>query len=219
MRRVVMLALYFLIRHSNAMALPGRFSAECSPSYATNRVYRHRQMELTPYAKGGAIRMHFGGAYYLALQEHCNLSVGLSYALGHVDLACEVGESKTSIREAYFLHYVWVPLLCRFYTSEVMIDTSIYFKLGIIPSINLPARTTAPSNSDRPAFLSKRPLGCFIVLGGGVKYDFSLTNSLVVGLSYCWDLPGVMYKKDPNNDQIDYYCHNDFFCLDICCLF
>lgn len=217
MRRVVMLALYFLIRHSSAMALPGRFSAECSPSYATNRVYS--QMQPAPYDKGGAIRIHFGGAYHLALQEHCSLSLGLFYALGHIELAREAGRSIPAIHEAYFLRYMWVPLLCRFYTSEVMIDTSIYCKLGIIPSVNLSTRATTPSHSDLPAFLTKRPLGCFILLGGGVKYDFSLTNSLAVGLSYCWDLPGVMYKKDPNNGLLDCYCHNNFVCLDLCCLF
>lgn len=217
MRRVIMLALYFSIGHSSAMALSGRFSAECSPSYATNRVYS--QMQPSPYDKGGAIRIHFGGAYHLTLQEHCSLSLGLSYALGHIALARDAGGSMPSIYEAYCLDYMWVPVLCRFYTSEVMIDTSIYFKLGIIPSINLSTRATAPSYSGQPAFLKKRPLGCFILLGGGVKYDFSLTNSLVLGLSYCWDLPGVMYKKDSNNGPTDCYCHNNFICLDLCCLF
>lgn len=217
MRRMIILALYFLIGQGSAMALPGRFSAECSPAYATNRVYS--QMHPPPYDKGGALRIHFGGAYHFALQEHCSLSVGLSYALGHIALGRDVDGAGPSTYEAYFLPYVWVPVLCRLYTSELMIDTSIYFKLGIIPSINLPVRATARSSSIRSAFLTKRPLGCFILLGGGVKYDFSLTNSLALGLSYCWDLPGVMYKKDPNNELIACYCHNNFICLDICCLF
>ena len=215
MRRIVILALYFSIGHSSAMALPGRFSAECSPSYSTNRVYS--QTQPAPYDKGGAIKIHFGGAYHLALQEHCSLSLGLSYALGHIALARDTGGSIPSIDEAYSLRYLWIPILCRFYTSEVRIDTSIYCKLGIIPSINLSTRST--SHSDGPAFLTKRPLGCFILLGGGVKYDFSLTNSLAVGISYCWDLPGVMYKKDPDNGLVDCYCDNNFVCLDLCCLF
>lgn len=219
MKRVVILALYFSIGHSSANAFPGRFSIECSPSYATNRVYS--QTKPTPYAKGGAIRMHFGGAYHLVLQEHCGLSLGLSYALGHIEYACETGASTSPIYEAYLLRHMWVPILCRFYTSEVVIDTSMYFKLGIIPSIHLPARAAAPSSlSNCSTCLKQRPLGCFILLGGGVKYDFSLTNSLAFGLSYCWDLPGVMYaKKDPNNRPVNWYCHNNFFCLDLCCLF
>ncbi|WP_250238136.1 hypothetical protein [Cardinium endosymbiont of Oedothorax gibbosus] len=200
------------------MALPGRFSVECSPSYATNRMYSH-QMQPPPYDQGGAIRIHFGGAYHFVLQEHCSLSLGLSYAFGRIALAREAGESVSAIDEAYVLDYVWVPVLCRLYTSEVMIDTSIYCKLGIIPSIHLPLRATAPLHSGAPPFLTKRPLGCFILLGGGIKYDFSLTNSLFVGLSYCWDVPGVMYKKDPNNDSMNCYCHNNFVCLDLCCLF
>ncbi|WP_419241866.1 hypothetical protein [Cardinium endosymbiont of Nabis limbatus] len=207
----------FSIGHGIAMALPGRFSAECSPSYATNRVYS--QMQPTPYDKGGAVRIHFGAAYHLALQEHCSLSLGLSYALGHIGLARDAVELTSSVDEAYFLRYVWVPVLCRFYTSEVMLDTSIYFKLGIIPSINLPSRVTLPSQSGAPAFLTKRPLGCFILLGGGVRYDFSPTNSLALGLSYCWDVPGVMYKKGSNNGRIDCYCHNNFVCLDLCVYF
>ncbi|MCT4696843.1 MAG: hypothetical protein V3581_00720 [Candidatus Cardinium sp.] len=214
MKRVLWLALYFSIGYSHAMAWSGRFSAECAPAYTTNRVYSH--MQSPPYATGGAIRMHFGGAYHLALQEHCSVSLGLSYALGHIALTHATAGSAP-IHEAYSLNYIWIPCLCRFYTSEVKIDTSIYCKLGIIPSIHLPARAT--SHLDGPAFLTKRPLGCFILLGGGVKYDFSPTNSLALGISYCWDLPGVMYKKDPNNGPIDCYCHNNFICLDICCLF
>lgn len=217
MRRIVILVLYVSTGYSSAMALPSRFSAECSPSYATNRVYS--QMQPLPYDKGGAIRMHFGGAYHFARQEYCSLSVGLSYALGHIALAREASESESFIYEAYFLRYVWVPFLCRFYTSEVMIDTSIYVKLGVIPSIHLTARSTASSHSGEAAFLRERLLGCFILLGGGVRYDFSLTNSLVVGLSYCWDLPGVMYKKSSDNNSTVCYCHNNFFCLDLCCLF
>lgn len=211
MRRIVILALLFSISHGSAIALTGRFSAECSPAYVTNRVYS--SMQPPPYNKGGVIRLHFGAAYHFALQEHCGLSVGLSYALGHIELDRQADASGPFIQEAYALPYIWLPVLCRFYTSEIMIDTSIYVKLGVIPSINLPSRSTVRKTT----FLTKRPLGCFILLGGGVKYDFSLTNSLAVGMSYCWDLPGVMFKQESNNHGT--YCHNNFVCLDLSCLF
>ncbi len=218
MRRIIILALYFLIGHGSAMAFSGRFGVECCPSYATNAVY-YNQTQPTPNHTGGAIRMHFGGAYHLTLQEHSALSAGLSYALGHIELTHDATECISSINEVYFLRYVWLPILFRFYTSEVMIDTAVYFKLGIIPSINLSTRPTKLHHSGSLAFLKKRPLGCFIVLGGGIKYDFSLTNSLALGLSYCWDLPGVMYRKNSNDNRINCFCHNNFICLDICCLF
>lgn len=212
MRRMVILALYFSMGLSSAMALPGRFSAECSPSYVTNRMY----VKPSPCTKGH-LGLQFGGAYHFVLQEYVSLSVGISYVLSHVEWTRAPSASVSSIDDgAYALRYVWVPFLCRFYTSEVMIDTSIYCKLGLIPSINLPRRSTVPSDSGKVACLTQRPLGCFILLGGGVKYDFSLTNSLVVGLSYCWDVPGVMYKKD-SNDPI--YLHNNFVFLDLCFLF
>lgn len=217
MRKVVILALYFSIGYSRVMALPSRYSVEMSPSYTTNRVYS--QMQPLPYNKGGAVRFHFGSAYHLALKEHGSLSLGLSYALGHIALTRDADESMPFIHEAYFLRYVWMPVLFRLYTSEVMIDTTIYFKLGILPSIQLTPRVTASSHSNRPPFLIKRLLGCFILLGGGVKYDFSLTNSLALGVSYCWDLPGVMYKKNTDNGSTDCYVHNNFVCLDLCLLF
>lgn len=218
MKKILILSLYCLIGHHNAMALPGRFSVGCAPCYVMNRVYS--QMKPVPYDKGGALRLHFGGAYNLILQQYCSLGLGLSYALGYLDLVRD--ESVTppsSVYEAYALHYLWLPILCRFYTSEVMIDTTIYFKLGMMPSLNLSTRPTVRSDPSQPPFLTLRPLTCFVVLGGGIKYDFSLTNSLTVGVSYCWDVAGVMHKKNANNTLTDCYCHNDFFCLDVGCLF
>ncbi len=213
MRRILILALYFAMGHNSAMAFSGRFSAELSPSYATNRLYNRIKPVL--YDKGGAMALHFGCAYHLVLQEHCNLSLGLSYALSRMQVARDATDSLSCIDEGYSLHYLWIPVLCRFYTSEVMLDTSIYFKLGVIPSINLPSRPITPADSGSSAVLTKRPFGFFILLGGGVKYDFSLTNSLVLSLSYCWDVPGIMYTKDTNNC----YCYNNFVCVDLCFLF
>ncbi|MGI2261754.1 hypothetical protein ACRRVA_00265 [Candidatus Cardinium hertigii] len=215
MRRMVILALYFSMGLSSAIALPGRFSAECSPSCAINRVYSRMKPPLC--TKGNPIRLHFGGAYHFLLQEYVSLSVGISYALSHMEWTRTASASAPSIHEAYSVRYLWVPFLCRFYTSEVMIDTSIYCKLGLIPSIHLPRRSTALSHSGKAAFLTQRPLGCFILLGSGVKYDFSLTNSLVVGLSYCWDVSGVMYREDSNDGST--YLHNNFVFLDFCFLF
>jgi len=215
MRRMVILALYFSMGLSSAIALPGRFSAECSPSCVINKVYNRMKTPL--YTKGNPIRLHFGGAYHFLLQEYVSLSVGISYVLSHVEWTRAATASVSSIYDSYFLGYLWVPFLCRFYTSEVMIDTSIYCKLGLIPSIPLSRRSTAPSHSDKAAFLTQRVLGCFILLGSGVKYDFSLTTSLAIGLSYCWDVSGVMYREDSNDGSA--YLHNNFFCLDFCFLF
>ncbi|MGI2298764.1 hypothetical protein ACRRVB_03145 [Candidatus Cardinium hertigii] len=206
---MVILALYFSMGLSNAIALPGRFSAELSPSYTINRVYSRMNPPLD--TKGNSLSLHFGGAYHFVLQEYVGLSVGISYVLSHMEW------TRAASYRACSLRYLWIPCLCRFYTSEVMIDTSIYCKLGLIPSIHLPRRFDPQSDSDKAAVLTQRPLGCFILLGGGLKYDFSLTNSLAIGLSYCWDVPGVMYKKDSNDGST--YLHNNFFCLDLCFLF
>lgn len=214
MKKVFFLVLYFFARHP-AMALPGRFSVQCAPAISINEVYSRKEPVIRD--KGAALRMHFGIAYNFALQEHCDLATGLTFSFGHIGLIRTGDTAIPSINEEHLLKSLWVPIELKLYTSEMMIDTSIYFKLGVIPSIHLPSRPTSQLKPGQVSFITIRPLSCLILFGMGSKYDFSLTNSLCLGLSYYWDFTGIMYKDDPNSGGV--YGHNNFVCLDISFLF
>ncbi|ROT47451.1 hypothetical protein [Candidatus Cardinium hertigii] len=210
-----MLAWGFLIGSYTAMA-SARFSVELSPSFSINRIYCPDKPPICD--KGGSVKIHLGAAYHFTLQEHCSLSTGLSYALGHIGWTRSASASTLAIDEEHFLQSIWAPILCRFYTSEIMIDTSIYCKLGLVPAIYLPTRPIVKLHPGGDTVLKMRPFSCLILCGMGIKYDFSLTNSLAVGLSYCWDVLGAgIIKVTSNNSAI--YCHNHFACFDICVLF
>ncbi|WP_165941865.1 outer membrane beta-barrel protein [Cardinium endosymbiont of Culicoides punctatus] len=197
------------------MASSGRFSAHCSPAISINTVYSQREPVIQ--SKGSAPRIHFGAAYNFFLQEHCDLTTGLSFSFGHISLVRTADTADLDIDEQYLLKSIWLPIELKFYTSEVRIDTSVYFKVGIVPSIHLPSRPTSTLKAGQVPFVTIRPFGLLILLGIGAKYDFSLTNSLCVGLSYYWDAPGIMYKNDPKSGSV--HCHNNFLCIDISILF
>ncbi|WP_339044205.1 hypothetical protein [Cardinium endosymbiont of Tipula unca] len=215
MKRVFIILVSCFFARLPAMALPGRFSVQCAPAVSMNRVYAQKEPLIRD--KGVAARMHFGAAYNFVLREHCDLAAGLSFAFGHIGLVRTAAISTQSIDEEHLLKSIWLPIELKFYTSEVMIDVSIYFKLGVIPSLHLPSRPTSQLKPGRVSFITIRPLSCLILFGMGSKYDFSLTNSLCVGLSYYWDWTGIMYKDDPNSGEV--YCHNNFVCLDVSFLF
>lgn len=218
MRKIIVLALCWAMSAPVTHALPGHITAEISPSCSINKVYYTLPPPIR--SQGSAMRIHFGAAYHFPLKDYCSISTGLSYALGHIGLQRSVDQAASipAIDEMHFVQSIWVPVLCRLYTNEIMIDTSIYIKIGLIPAINLSSRLMRPLKSvGSRSFVTLRRLAVFMLLGGGIKYDFSLANSLSVGLSYCWDLAGIMYKNDVNNGEI--YCHNNFACLDFCFLF
>ncbi|MDD9139552.1 MAG: PorT family protein [Candidatus Cardinium sp.] len=206
---IAVLVLYGLNGPETAHALAGRFSIELSPALSINKIYNSNSNKIELKDRGIAPGLISGLAYHFPLQAHCSVSAGVSYALGHMGVIAF--RSASEAYETYLLQSIWLPILCRLYTSEIKLDTSMYFKLGLIPSIGLPRRLIS-SKVKGTKLVSTRQFNGWVHLGGGIKYDFSLTNSLMVGISYYGDVSGIMHTKEA-------YGHNHFFCLDICLLF
>lgn len=214
-RVTIFMVCFFVMGHYTA-ALPGRISGEFAPALALTSVYCNKKPAIHPM--NPAFGMHFGAAYHFSLQEHCALSIGLSYAWSYIDLRRIASNPIPDIHEVHVLRAIWIPILGRFYTSELKIDTSICFKVGVIPTIFLPTRLKELKAAQ--AFFTKaqdKPLGCFLLLGTGIKYDFSPSNSLVIGISFCGDIVGIMNRQDTHSGEV--HCHHNFICLDCCLLF
>ncbi|MBX9890202.1 MAG: outer membrane beta-barrel protein [Amoebophilaceae bacterium] len=164
-------------------------------------------------SRQATLRLVVSGAYYFQLQEHCSISSGLSYAFGHVGVVRKAEESIPAIDEQHTVHYLWFPCLFRLYTSEVKIDTSVYVKIGPMPSICLFTRPITSLKSTDTPFIDTKRLGLFLLFGTGISYNFSFNNSFTLGLSYALDILGVVRKKDVGGGKV--YIHNNFICLDM----
>lgn len=210
------LVLYLLTGLHTVAAAPGRFSIDVAPALSFNKVYCFTKPVCQ--SKGPVPRISFGASRHFSLQESSSISTGLAYSFGHIGLIRPAEASVPAVNEQYLLHYIWLPTFFRLYTSEISIDTSLYFKIGPIPSIFLILRPTSPLNTRAKTWVHMRRLGLFFLLGTGLKYDFSFNNSFTFGLNYCFDVFGVMHKKE---DAISgsIFGHNHFICLDLGFLF
>jgi hypothetical protein len=211
MRILCMLMVCFFTSYHNVRALSGRFGIECSPAISTNRVYCMHEPIVR--SRQSTLRLVVGTAYYFQLQEHCSITSGLSYAFGHIGVVRKAQASIPAVDEEHTLHYLWVPCLCRFYTNEIKIDTNIYFKIGLMPSICLFSRPITSLEPTAEAFVDTKRFGLFLLFGTGLNYTFSFNNSFTFGFSYALDIVGVMHKKDTNSGKV--YVHNNFICLDM----
>jgi len=177
-------------------------------------------------SKGAALGMSFMTSYYFPIQERCSISTGFCYTIGHLgvirnnssSLDDSSDASRSVVDEKHTIHYAGIPCLLRCHTNELRIDTNLYFKLGPILSMRLFTRPIHSLKNKILPFIDKTNLfDLFLLLGTGVKYDFSFNSSVTVGLSFCLDLFGVVHKQDQLSGKV--YIHNHFICLDIGFLF
>jgi hypothetical protein len=210
------LVLYLLTGLHTVASASGRFSIEVAPTLSFNKVYYYTKPVCR--SQGSVLRISFGASRHFPLQESSSISTGMAYSFGHIGLTRLAEASAPAVNEQYLVHYIWVPILFRLYTSEISIDTSLYFKIGPMPSIFLIRRPTSLLPTGENSLVHMRRLGLFFLLGTGLKYDFGFNNSCTFGLNYCFDVFGVMHKKE---DAIsgNIFCHNNFICLDLGFLF
>ncbi len=67
------------------------------------------------------------------------MSTGLFLATRGVGVKSSDFSSKL-VEEQFLVFYLEFPILLKLYTTEVELDTNIYFKIGFVPAIRLLTR-------------------------------------------------------------------------------
>ena len=199
--------------HKTTATSTGQFNIECSPCLSINRIFYEHMPIISSH--GIDYKFHWSIAYHIFIKQNVFFNIGGIYMPGHIKLVRD--NTKDIINEKHDLHSIGIPLLFRLYTNDIKIDTSLYGKIGIIPTICLLTRPLTTCKANESSFIAIRLLDLFLFIGTGIKYDFCLNNSFTFGLGFYYDLFGIMHKHDPINGNI--YMHNHFFCFDIGFLF
>ncbi|MEL6606942.1 MAG: porin family protein [Bacteroidota bacterium] len=178
MKKYVVLLTYLL--STTGLYAQGRLGMQISPAISFGRV--HTEPNNSNFSSPGAkLRFRLGAIYDYTFQDNYNLSTGLFYATHQFSIK---KETQPQIEEAHELHYLQVPLLLKFYTSEITLDARIYAKLGITGQIKLTSRNTELKDGVEVFIDDFRRWGLTGLVGAGVEYDTSFSTSIFAGISY-----------------------------------
>jgi Outer membrane protein beta-barrel domain len=163
---------------------------------------------------GAAFGLKIGAIYDHSLREHCYVSTGLFYTAQHVAIKNEA--LPLNILEAHALRYLQLPMLLKFYTSELTLDTRLYVALGILCQIKISERNTELQKSQAKPFLETfRRWGLAGLLGVGVEYNTSLSTSVFAGVSYQYGLSSVIDKQAQNISVSQVMGYSDLLSIDL----
>jgi Outer membrane protein beta-barrel domain len=191
----------------------GRLGVTLSPGLSVSRVYTNPKN--TGFGRAGtAFGLRLGAIYEYPIQGHCYVSTGLLYTAQHVAIKNE--KLSPSILEAHALHYLQLPMLLKFYTSELMLDTRLYVALGVLGQIKINERNTELQKSQKEPFLETfRWWGLAGLLGLGVEYNVSLSTSVFAGISYQYGLSSVINKQAQNPSISQVMGYSDLLSVDL----
>ena len=120
-----------------------------------------------------------------------------------------------NISEEHKLQYLQVPILLKLYTSEITLDTRLYFKLGGLIELKIEERAATVADPSKSFIEKFTPLDVAFLLGAGIEYDISPPTSLSIGISYQRGLVNAIKSQAsiPGVPKVIY--KNDFLSLDL----
>ncbi len=194
---------------SYTLVAQDQFGLKICPGLAYNRIYTNP--DTAEFSTDGlGFSMKIGPIYDHAIKEHYYVSTGLFFALTSVSIK----NKKFNIREKHALQYLQVPILLKFYTSEIALDTKLSAELGPVVSVLMNDRVTKLTADDY--FIKKfrwPDLGG--LLGLNVEYNLSLFTSVFAGLSYQWGFNSILKKQDESLYSRSVYVYSDYISINL----
>ncbi len=196
----------------------GQLGIQIAPDICFNRTYADPpDKDFT--SSGASLRFKLGAIYdYLPLRDNCYVSTGLFYSTQQISVSNT--NLSPSVQETHELAYLQVPLLLKFYTSEFILDTRFYAKLGFIGQLRVKARNSNLEQNQSEALLEVfRRWGVAGSLGIGVEYDIGLSTSLFAGINYQPGLANVVNKQNQNFNTSRVMSYSDLLSINLGAIF
>ena len=171
----IFLLILVLLGISLASKAQVRLSAEVSPSLIANRLETASDT-ISLDSNGSGVRFRAGLMVDIPLTEYYFVQTGLAF--NPIRLGMTLREQ--GISEVYNLQYVEAPLMLRLLTSELSIDTRLYFAVGGIARVLVSDRT----NAESPAVTKFRPYDAAIHIGAGIDRKLGYQTTIYAGISY-----------------------------------
>ncbi|MDN5216371.1 outer membrane beta-barrel protein [Fulvivirgaceae bacterium BMA12] len=199
--------IFFLFFVSSYTVAQTRLGLRISPTISANRL-ESKADSLDLANNGAALRFiagifadkYLGGSYYF--------STGLFYAPKRVSYEVTNNLTGSKTKEIYNLQYVLLPLSLKLLTSEIALDTRLYFQVGV----NLEVKIHEEAVRTSELYVNKfRNLEASSLLGLGVERRISTNVNLYGGFTY---YRGLFNVASSRSDQPELIVKNDLFSLD-----
>ena len=131
---------------------------------------------------GTAVKFLLGAFVDLPFKENYFFQGGVNFASKSTNIRFMDNRVQAApYEEEYMQEYLQVPLLLKFYTNEVVLDTRLYFNFGLVPEILL----TSDNKTSGNVIISKfQPVDLSGNFGGGVEKSIGVNTRVFIGLAY-----------------------------------
>ena len=131
---------------------------------------------------GTAVKFLLGAFVDIAFKENYFFQTGLNFASKSTNIRFTDNRIQAApYQEEYKHEYLQLPLLLKFYTNEVVLDTRLYFNFGLVPEILL---TSDDKTSGNVIISEFQPVDLSGNFGGGVEKSIGVNTRVFVGLAY-----------------------------------
>ena len=181
-----------------------RLSLEASPSLISNRLASDSD-SIRLDSDGTAVKIRLALMAEVPITEYYFFNVGIAYSPERAGISLR----NQNITQAYDLQYIQLPAMLKLLTSELSIDTRLYFTVGAIPEILINDDTSF----DDPVITKFRAYDASLHLGGGIVRKLGTQTEVYGGVSYNRGLINVIAESIPTDEPL--VLKNDMLRLDI----
>jgi len=210
--KLFMLLLFFpyfmLTKHVTLGQDQGLFAFKVAPALSFNRV--HTDPDTAHFESDGVgVRGIIGVAYDFPIKENYYFSTGLTFMAKQISFK----NNAIQLKEQHEVQYLQVPILLKLYTSEIALDTRIFFDLGFSIALKINDRVTQLEGNQLIQKLSFFQIGG--VLGCYVEYNVSLVTSFFGGISYQPTLNSAFSEQAKDSNLQKLFGYSDLVCLEL----
>ena len=210
MRRLIICAV-LVVSVKMSLAQDVKLGIQLSPAISVDR-YDLNSATSTIDRGSSAFKLRFGAIADFSLTDTYFVTTGLIYAPKEVEFTYN-SLGTPLFTEGVKLQYLQVPIALKMFTNEIMLDTKIYVKMGVMAEFKIGEKQIGVNTLTNSEF---RFFDTSLLLGAGVEYAIGTNTIVFAGLSYNRGLINI----NPNNYNIGgnvekLKIHNDLFNLDL----
>jgi hypothetical protein len=156
-----------------------KIGLQLSPSISSSRIETQSD-QYSIEDNGSKLKFKFGIIADLPLSDNYYFSTGLLYTTKHVGISAVNNLTATAFSEEYDIQYVQIPLTMKLYTNEIVLDTRLFFNLGVNAEIAISEKF----DKDNTVIEDFKFFDSSLVLGAGVERKIGTNTAIYLAVSY-----------------------------------
>lgn len=192
----------------NAAFSQVKIGLQLSPSISSNRIETQSDL-YSVKSDGSKLKLKFGIIADVLLADNYYFSTGLLYTPKRVALKAIEVSTNNAIIEEYDLQYLQIPLTMKLYTNEIVLDTRLFFNLGVNAEIAISEKF----DKGNIVIEDFKLFDTSLVLGAGVERNIGTNTAVYIALVYNRGLINLIGSSMDIDEKI--LLKNDMIGLDL----